>query len=70
MINAISVTRESKMEHKIKLEGQEVVVSIVQASKTVWIASGDFEGSIVEVKASSRGNALSRWRKVALRQGD
>lgn len=58
------------MEHRFKLDGQDVTVTVLQMSKTVWVASGDFEGSTVEVTGSSNANALGRWRKVALRQGD
>lgn len=58
------------MDHRFKLEGQDVVVTVLQTHKTVWVASGDFEGSTVEVKGSSHANALDRWRRVALRQGD
>ncbi|MEV5031627.1 hypothetical protein MRBLMC3_000810 [Sphingobium sp. LMC3-1-1.1] len=58
------------MDYKIKLDGQDVVVTVLQTAKTVWEASGAFEGSNVTVKGSSAQNALSRWRKVAPRQGD
>lgn len=58
------------MEHKFHIEGEDVVVTVIQTAKTVWVAYGDFEGSSVEVKSSSKASALNRWRKVALRQGD
>lgn len=68
--NEISVIGRDFMDHRFKLGDQDVVVSVLQTRKTVWVASGAFEGSTVEVKGSSSANALDRWRKVALRQGD
>lgn len=58
------------MEHRFNLEGEDVVVTVTQTKKTVWVASGEFEGSSVEVKGSSARSALAHWRNVALRQGD
>lgn len=58
------------MEHRFKLAGEEVIVTVTQTKKTVWVASGDFEGSAVQVKGTSAKNALDHWRNVALRQAD
>jgi len=58
------------MKHEFKLENENVTVYVNQTHKTVWEASGSFEGHALTVKGSSGQNALARWRKVALRHAD
>jgi hypothetical protein len=45
-------------------------VAVRQYSKSVWIAAGDYMGKRIEVKNTSRGAAIKRWREAAEYQGN
>jgi hypothetical protein len=45
-------------------------ITIVQKSKSVWIAVGDYMGRRVEVQGRTASNAEITWRTVAHREGN
>ena len=51
--------------HKVRVYGETVEVEAYQRSKTVWLASGDFDGRSIEVKRSSESSAVAAWVCVA-----
>jgi hypothetical protein len=44
-------------------------VSVDQQSKSVWMAVGEYKGKQIEVKDSTKGAALKRWREAATYRG-
>jgi hypothetical protein len=44
--------------------GRPHKISVDQKYKTVWIASGDYMGESIQVKGSTQGAAVIRWREA------
>lgn len=44
-------------------------ISVVQKSKTVWIAKGEYMDKYVEVKGPIRSSAIAHWRDAAHYRG-
>lgn len=40
-------------------------VATYQKSKTVWIASGDFQGEPLQQQGRSEQSALAKWKDIA-----
>lgn len=53
--------------HMVKVwEGEEPCeITVVQKSKSVWIAVGHHMGKDVRVQGRSESNAVSKWRDAA-----
>jgi hypothetical protein len=45
-------------------------ITVVQKSKTVWIAVGEYKDDRLEVKGSSASSAASAWREAAKYRGN
>lgn len=45
-------------------------VTIYQKSKSVWIASGDYEGQNIQTQDRSSGSAIKRWTEAARYKGN
>ncbi len=54
----------------IKMHGEECVVTVLQSSKTVFVAYGSYKGKPLEVRGGTRQGALERWRDLANRLED
>lgn len=54
-------------KHMVKVwDGEEPVeITVVQLSKSVWRASGNYMGKAIEVKGRSASNAAALWRDAA-----
>jgi len=54
-------------QHFVKVwEGEEPCeITVVQKSKSVWIAVGQHMGKEVRVQGRTEGNAISKWRDAA-----
>lgn len=53
------------VKHVINVRGKDYEVSVYQKSKTVWRATGTYEGQRIEVQDRSEQSALARWRGAA-----
>lgn len=58
------------MQVPVLVGGEKVTIDVYQKSKTVWEASGDFDGHSVTVTKGSRSSVIAHWRNVALRGAD
>lgn len=56
-------------KHKVAVWSRTYEVEVDQRSKTVFIASGDYEGKFIQTKDQSPGAALKRWREAATYRG-
>jgi hypothetical protein len=56
--------------HTVTVLGETCEVTVFQSSKTVFVAYGDFKGTLLQGKAGSRAAALGRWRHLADRSED
>lgn len=54
-------------KHMVKVwEGDEPCeITVVQKSKSVWIASGKYMGKTLEVQGRTANNAAALWRDAA-----
>jgi hypothetical protein len=48
-------------EKIVTVYGQKCLVIVSQSSKTVWWATGEFQGREIHVKGRSAKQALSEW---------
>ena len=58
------------MERKVKVWDRPYTVTIEQASKSVWIAVGDYEGNVIRTQDRSANTALLRWQEAARYRGN
>jgi hypothetical protein len=58
------------MKHTVEVWGKTYEVSVHQKSKTVWIASGDYEGQYIQTQGRSETQALGSWREAARYRGN
>ena len=56
--------------HTVIVWGKEVRITVERRSKSVWIATGDYMGTTIQVKAATEGAAIKRWRETAEYQGN
>lgn len=49
----------------VEVWGQRVEVTVVQHSKTVWTAHGEYLGKSYEGKGRSAGTAAASWKERA-----
>jgi hypothetical protein len=45
-------------------------ITVVQKSKSVWVAVGQYMGKEVRVQGRSESNAVSKWRDAAHYRGN
>jgi hypothetical protein len=57
-------------ERTVLLYDTPCTITISHASKTVWIAAGDYRGGRIEVKGSSANNAAKYWVDAARFSGN
>lgn len=50
--------------------GKEYEITVYQKSKSVWIATGSYEGHHIETKSSSPGSARKLWADAAKYKGN
>lgn len=58
------------MDHKVQVWSRQYDVAVYQRSKTVWIASGNYEGQQIETKGRTETQALAAWREAARYRGN
>lgn len=58
------------MERVVQVWDRPYRVVVDRRSKSVWIASGDYEGRIIETKGRSASSALALWRDAARYAGN
>jgi hypothetical protein len=56
-------------KRSVRVWGKEYEVKVHQESKTVWQASGRYEGEWVDVKGTSESTALRNWEEAATYRG-
>jgi hypothetical protein len=56
--------------YTVNVWGKRYEVRTHRLSKSVWIASGDYEGDSIQGKASTEGAAVIRWRETAQYRGN
>jgi len=52
-------------KHTVPVGDKYYEVLVIQHSKTVWRATGEFYGKPIEVKGGSAAQALEYWRSAA-----
>lgn len=57
-------------EHTVSVWGRDVMVSVHQKSKSVWIARASYLGEHIEVKGGSAKAALALWQDAARYKGN
>src|SRR5262245_36334297 len=57
--------REMTVERKVNVWGRVLVISVLQESKTVWIAQGDYMDERIEVKGATATSAAALWERAA-----
>lgn len=58
------------MERKVQVWGRTYEVSVYRKSKSVCVATGDYEGQSITVQDRSEGSAIKRWREAATYRGN
>ena len=60
------------MEHTVKVWDKPHTITIHQepASRSVWIAVGDYMGESIRVKGRSENTAKKRWIEAAIYKGN
>jgi hypothetical protein len=58
------------MERMVSVWGESIPVSVHQKSKSVWVASGDYQGKNITTEDRSAGSALKRWKEAATYAGN
>lgn len=58
------------MEQKVMVWGKPYTVSLYQKSKSVWTATGDYNGERITVTSRSPGSATKLWRDAARYRGN
>ena len=57
------------VERKANVWGKVLAIRVVQQSKGVWIAQGDYQGQRIEAKGATPTSAAAMWERAA-RQKD
>jgi hypothetical protein len=56
--------------HIVQVWGKPYTITIVQQSKSVWIAVGDYMGDRLEAQGRSESTAAKRWAEAARYKGN
>ena len=56
--------------YKITVHGEVCEVTVLQTSKTVFVAYGTYKERTIEAKGGTSGGARNRWRELADRSDD
>jgi hypothetical protein len=54
----------------VKVWDKSYEIVVLQLSKTVWIAAGEYMGEQLRVKGLSERDAASQWREAARYKGN
>jgi hypothetical protein len=57
-------------KHIVKVWDEQFEITVVQKSKSVWIAVGTYMGKAVEVQGRSESSAVAHWREAARYRGN
>jgi hypothetical protein len=57
-------------KHIVKVWDEEFEITVVQKSKSVWIAVGQYMGKALEVPGRREGSAAAHWREAARYRGN
>jgi hypothetical protein len=55
---------------RVVVWGKPYEISVFSKSKTVWIATGDYMGSTLQVQSTSAAAAAKRWQEAASYKGN
>ncbi|MBB2964733.1 hypothetical protein [Methylobacterium sp. R2-1] len=58
------------MQHRVIVWQKPYMISTAQRSKSVWIASGDYEGQSIQTQDRTEGAAIKRWCEAARYRGN
>lgn len=58
------------MKLTVEVWGRPYEISVRQKSKSVWVATGDYQGHYVEVKGRTESQAIAGWREAARYRGN
>lgn len=58
------------MKHRVQVWSRPYEVTVEQRSKSVWVASGDYEGHRISVTDRTPTSVLKRWREAAQYKGN
>jgi hypothetical protein len=54
----------------VRVWDEQFEITVVQKSKSVWIAVGTYMGKTVEVQGRSERSAMAHWREAARYRGN
>lgn len=57
-------------KHIVRVWDKQLEITVVQKSKSVWIAVGTYMGKRVEAQGRSEGSAMANWREAARYRGN
>jgi hypothetical protein len=57
-------------KRRVTVWSKQYVIDVEREHKTVWYASGDYEGKFISVKRQTEGAAVIAWRRAAEYQGN
>jgi hypothetical protein len=57
-------------KHIVKVWDEQFEITVVQKSKSVWIAVGTYMGKAVEVQGRSESSAVAHWREAGRYRGN
>ena len=57
-------------KHVVKVWEEPYEITVVQKSKSVWIAVGKYLGKTIEAQGRSESSAAAHWREAARYRGN
>jgi hypothetical protein len=69
-VGAKDQTMTRSYEERVGVNGRLHTITVIQKSKTVWFAVGDYRGERIEVKGTSAKNAAKYWVEAARYRGN
>jgi len=58
------------VEHTVMVWDKPYKVSVYSKSKSVWVATGEYQGERIETKGRTESQAVASWREAARYKGN
>jgi hypothetical protein len=72
-VEDVQVSQDDKVltiKRVVTVWDEKYEVTVLQKSKSVWIASGEYMGKSLQVQGRTAGNAIDLWRDAARFRGN
>jgi len=56
---------DGELKRRVSVRGKPHEIGLYRKSKNVWIALGDYMGTMITVQDRSEGATIERWREAA-----